>query len=154
MKKDGLFNQLERVNYLFPQIMRRIFIDVEKKASHHDVPFAQQRLLWVLSVYGNMGMKELAGRVSVTMPTMTEVVNHMVGQGYAQRYSHPKDRRRVMISITALGKKIMNECIKQREERFQIILKKLKLQDRKKLILSLETMNTILSHLGSSKETK
>lgn len=154
MRKDGLFNQLERVNYLFPQIMRRIFIDVEKKAPHHDVPFAQQRLLWVLSVYGNMGMKELAGRVSVTMPTMTEVVDHMVKQGYAERYSNTKDRRRVMISITPVGKKIMVECIKHREERFQIILKKLKPLDRKKLIQSLETMNSILSHLGSHKEMK
>jgi DNA-binding MarR family transcriptional regulator len=154
MRKDGLFNQLERVNYLFPQIMRRIFIDVEKKASLHDVPFAQQRLLWVLSVYGNMGMKELAGRVSVTMPTMTEVVDHMVKQRYAERYSNTKDRRRVMIRITPVGKKIIAECIKHREERFQIILKKLKLLDREKLIRSLETMNSILSHLDSHKEMK
>lgn len=151
-KKNDLYINLERMNYLFPRILRRIFLEGEKKAPHHDVSIARQRLLWVLSSYGDMGMKDLAHWVSVTMPTMTEVVDAMVQEGYAERFSDAKDRRRVLIRITSRGKGVVWDCTRHREKRFQEIFKKLKPLDRKNLVHALEAMDSILSSLESQKE--
>ena len=54
---------------------------------------------------GTMG--ELSSYAKVKMPTMTDTVNRLVKSGYVKRSHSEKDRRNVVITITAKGKDLI-----------------------------------------------
>lgn len=149
MTNNDIYAQLERLNYVLPQIMKRILLSAGEKTPYADINFSHHRLLWMLAFYGEMGMKDLADKISVTMPTITESVDQMVELGYVERYSDSKDRRRVMVRMTNSGKKIISDCENCREAIFKEIFEKLSQEDRSRLIQSLEAIYTIFSKLES-----
>lgn len=51
-------------------------------------------------------MSEVAGKLHITMGTLTVAVNNLVKKGYAERYKSEKDRRIVKIGLTRQGKEI------------------------------------------------
>jgi DNA-binding MarR family transcriptional regulator len=55
-----------------------------------------------------MTMGELAKAASVKMPTMTDLINPLVKAGYAAREHAELDRRKVIMTITKKGKKLID----------------------------------------------
>ena len=65
--------------------------------------------LHTISLIGKMGsprMSELAARGHVTLGTMTVMINKLVKKGYVKRMRDEGDRRVVVVSLTASGRKI------------------------------------------------
>ena len=55
-------------------------------------------------VHKSMG--EVAGKLHITVGTLTVAVNNLVRKGYARRYKSEKDRRIVKVGLTKQGKKV------------------------------------------------
>lgn len=51
-------------------------------------------------------MGEVAGRLHITVGTLTVAINNLVKKGYARRYKSEKDRRIVRVGLTKQGKKV------------------------------------------------
>ncbi len=65
--------------------------------------------LHTITLVGKMGsprMSELAHRGHVTFGTMTVMVNKLVKKGYVKRMRDEGDRRVVLVSLTASGRKV------------------------------------------------
>jgi DNA-binding MarR family transcriptional regulator len=52
---------------------------------------------------GELSPTQLADRLDLTTGSVTALVNRLVEAGYAERYPHPDDRRRLVISLTRPG---------------------------------------------------
>ena len=48
-----------------------------------------------------------AGAKGLDKPGVTRAVDRLVALGYAQRKEHPSDRRSVLVSLTAAGRKLI-----------------------------------------------
>lgn len=70
--------------------------------------FAQITALYVLYDSEGMTMGELALLARVAMPTMTDIMSKLVVMGYAARKHSATDRRKVIMTITDKGKKLVD----------------------------------------------
>ncbi|MGW0891576.1 MarR family winged helix-turn-helix transcriptional regulator [Saccharopolyspora sp. NPDC002578] len=60
--------------------------------------------IMALSEHGPMGVAELAGRLGVSSPATTVLVNRLERVGYVERVRDTRDRRRVRITDTPSGR--------------------------------------------------
>jgi DNA-binding MarR family transcriptional regulator len=61
--------------------------------------------LWVLWVWGELEVHAFADEVGISRPTATGVLRTIEGRGWAARRPDPEDRRGVLVSLTAAGRR-------------------------------------------------
>ena len=69
----------------------------------------QWRILRVLSEQGPQDATHLGERTSLLLPSLTRIIQSMVGNGLVTRTQDETDRRRQMLAITAAGQQIIND---------------------------------------------
>lgn len=69
----------------------------------------QWRVLRVLSEYGSLDTKTLAGRASLLFPSLTRIAATLRNKGLITQTRDEADRRRQMIAITEAGQKIIDD---------------------------------------------
>ncbi len=74
-------------------------------------------------------MNELAEAEQVKPPTMSRVVEALVGEGLVRREANKNDRRSVIISATDKGTKIIYEGRNRREKRLIKLLSQLEAEE-------------------------
>jgi MarR family transcriptional regulator, organic hydroperoxide resistance regulator len=70
--------------------------------------FAQIFALYFLYDSEELTMGEMAALARVQMPTMTDIMTKLVNCGYAARKHSKTDRRKVIMTITAKGRKLVD----------------------------------------------
>lgn len=68
-----------------------------------ELTMAQVRVLFRLRNNGPMTSGGLASQLGVTLPTVTSVVDRLVGHGLVERRDDPDDRRRVIVALSPAG---------------------------------------------------
>jgi DNA-binding MarR family transcriptional regulator len=68
-----------------------------------DLTMAQAKLLYVLTVAGELSISEIGHRLGVTISTASGAVDHLVAMGYLSRSDDPSNRRQARVSVTAEG---------------------------------------------------
>jgi DNA-binding MarR family transcriptional regulator len=68
-----------------------------------DITMAQAKLLYVVTVAGELTMSEVAQRLGVTVSTASGAVDHLVALGLVARADDPLNRRQVHVSVTPSG---------------------------------------------------
>jgi long-chain acyl-CoA synthetase len=68
-----------------------------------DLSLPQYRMLAFLDDMGSTAASALAGRLGVSRPSVTALIDGLVARGMAERTADPRDRRRVAHVITATG---------------------------------------------------
>ena len=61
--------------------------------------------LWVLWVWGEMETREFASAVGISRPTATGVLTTLAGRGYATRRKDSRDGRMVLVTLTPVGRR-------------------------------------------------
>ncbi|MBM7026899.1 MarR family winged helix-turn-helix transcriptional regulator [Clavibacter zhangzhiyongii] len=80
----------------------------------HELSDSQFVVLALLLRDGPSSPGALAEAERVTAPSMNRTVNCLVGAGYAERSPAPVDGRRVTVTITASGRRVVQETRRQR----------------------------------------
>lgn len=66
-------------------------------------------LLWLLGMTGPSTQQALAGALSVSPRNVTGLVDGLTGSGHVVREPHPSDRRASLVSLTAAGRRTVQE---------------------------------------------
>ncbi|MFZ5647735.1 MAG: MarR family winged helix-turn-helix transcriptional regulator [Bacillota bacterium] len=74
-----------------------------------DLTVSEAHAIEVLGQYGQMNMKNLAGKLGVTSGTTTVTVDRLEKKEYAKRESTDQDRRVHLINLTPKGGKAYEE---------------------------------------------
>lgn len=79
-----------------------------------DITIAQYRTLVVLASRGPQKLADLAEQLGVTPPTAGRMSDRLVRRGLVTRHRASDDRRVVRISLTAAGRRIVDDATRQR----------------------------------------
>ena len=74
----------------------------------------QALVLHTLRERGALRVTDLAGIEGVRQPTCTVLVNTMEAEGWVARTVDPSDRRAVLVELTDLGRKVLDELTRAR----------------------------------------
>lgn len=94
---------LERALAAIEAFQLRMMAVHETEFTTTDLTMAQAKLLYVVTVGGELTMSEIAARLKVSLSTASGAVDHLVGLGMLSRADDPANRRQVRVSATALG---------------------------------------------------
>ncbi len=86
----------------------------------HDLTWTAWVVLWVIWIWGEIESRHVAAEAGISKGTLTGVQNTLIGKGLVERAVHPEDGRRVLLSLTPAGQRLMGELFPQfnAEERF------------------------------------
>jgi long-chain acyl-CoA synthetase len=94
---------------------------VETTLSELDVTLPQYRVLMLLEGKPE-GASVVADELAVTRPTVTAIIDGLVGRGLVDRASDPSDRRRVRLLMTAEGRDVLAKADAVVEDRLTTML--------------------------------
>lgn len=138
-KLDLYFTTLRNFSRLFMQNV----VD-DGKSIKSDLRLSQIRAIAAFKDKNCLSMKELANNIGVNLPTMTMMINSLIKDGMAERDRDASDRRKVIVCLTAQGKKIKARFMAQRRKTAQSIFSSLNRDDKEKLIKCLGSACRIL----------
>ena len=75
----------------------------------YDLSWVAFTVLWVLWIWGSQETGHVAEEAGVTKGTLTGVIKTLQSQKLIKRTPHRDDRRRVSISLTAKGTKVISQ---------------------------------------------
>lgn len=133
-------NHYESVNHILVSLFYDI-MTVEEKAlisdEFKDISSNDMHIIEAIGIESPQNMSSIAGKMKVTVGTLTIAINNLVKKGYVVRTRGEKDRRVVFISLSEKGKKAydhhqqfhheMTEAILNRlsEEEIEVLMKAL-----------------------------
>ena len=142
---------LEYLNFL--KSFRRIYTQ-RIMSGDLGVPNLKQSQVKAISAFRDQdsySMKELAYNASVKLPNMTKMVDWMERSGLVKRRRDKDDRRKVMVGLTAKGRKVQNRFLEKKQSFVKEIFLRLQNEDREELLLSLASVCRILHKTLSDK---
>lgn len=92
----------------------------------------QLTLLMTVRNCGGAGIKELAGILEVSMPSISVMVERLVEVGILTREANPTDRRAVLVRISSATEKIIDPMEQQALKSIVDLLDKLGVRDARK----------------------
>lgn len=75
----------------------------------HDINEQQWRVIRVLAEHDNLDATELAAKANILAPSLTRMIRAMDQRGLIRRGKDKGDGRRVILSITAAGQRLIDE---------------------------------------------
>lgn len=93
-----------RLRLVVGRLNRRIRID-----GHESIPPLQLSAIATVELHGPLRLSELARREAVTAPTMSRVLTALDEQGLVERAADPQDARGVLITLSAEGRRRLEE---------------------------------------------
>lgn len=83
------------------------------------LPEGSLSVLSILFTFGPLTPGELAEKEHVRPPSMTRTLQYLTQEGYLERAPHPRDRRQVVISLSASGQEYIRETRRRRDQWLQ-----------------------------------
>lgn len=140
MKKDITF---ELVDMLF-NISRRMKEEMSFTNNLTHLSILQIQTLIFLNQHENSSMSDIADYFHIELPSATSLMNKLCEHKLVKRYEDEKDRRLVRISLTAEGKKLVEQATCARRKKLEKMLSYLSYREKTELLKILETLNTRL----------
>lgn len=79
--------------------------DLDRVERDSGLTTARTHLLWVLGLSGPSTQQALAAALDVTPRNVTGLVDGLVASGHVTREPHPSDRRAILVTPTAQGRR-------------------------------------------------
>ncbi len=89
-----------------PLVMRTIRAELRRHRSA-DLSLAQFRTLAYLNSHAEVSLSEVAEHIGLSLPTVSKLVDGLLGRGLLTRGEDPADRRRVLLCLTDEGRAIL-----------------------------------------------
>lgn len=91
-----------------------------------------------------VGVRELAQRFGLTASAITQLVNHLVDNGYIRRVEDKTDRRKIILSLTPKGKK---QVVVLRKKKVEMIRKIFENLDQKEVEQLSKILEKVIPHI-------
>ncbi len=106
----------------------------------------QWRVIRVLASHNNIEAFELSQQSMILPPSLTRILKNLEEEGLVKRHSDKQDQRKVLISLSAKGKRKYQQVVPESEKIYRSIEKKVGKKALDDLLKQLVAMN---SSLGS-----
>lgn len=149
LKKDDWDNLLQRIMSSYNDISRSIN---PKGLLKINLTTAQIKLLTCFSDRDEHTMTALSKSLTVSMPTMTAMVDRLEAANMVKRERDTDDRRVVRVRLTPLGKKELEKLVHIRRDEMEKILMHLSEHEMKNFLVSIETVAQLLTKARNKRD--
>ena len=111
MKESTLARQARELQDALAEFIRVYQFRDRDRICCHDVSVTQCYALDALMRRGLVTLNELAGELCLDKSTASRVVATLERKGYVARTTHPRDRRAVLLTATAAGKRLVERIL-------------------------------------------
>jgi len=133
----------EVINELLVEVFNHILsIEASKlKESGIKISMNEMHVLEAVKKTSIPSMTNIAGRLRVTVGTLTTSVNRLVEKGYATRKRDKKDKRKVIISLTDKALSALKVHDKFHDEMLDAVFTDMNIEEDEVLLQSLENLS-------------
>ena len=115
-KNDTTLTQFSReVAEIMPFLLREFVKREKNELATGRISFPQMVALDLLSQRARARMSEVAHALSVQLSTATPLIDRLIRQGLVTRERDDKDRRLVWVAVTAKGRKVVQNIIREKQ---------------------------------------
>lgn len=107
------------------------------------ISLATASTLLMLKINGPCRLSDLASRVGITQPAMTQLVSRLERDGYAQRGTCATDARVVLVHLTPGGAAVLRRRRDARADRLVALARRLSVDDRAALAAALPALDRL-----------
>lgn len=115
------------------------------RLASNDIPPLQLSTLVSIEQHGPLRLGDLAAREAVTAPTMTRVLGALDDRGLIVRAPDPRDARSVRVSISAVGRDVLQEVRSRRTALFDARLARLTPEQREALVAAIPALEALVT---------
>ena len=115
-----------------------------------ELTMAQMRVLFRLRNHGAITSGKLAAGLHVTLPTITSVIDRMIGHGLVERSDDPNDRRRVILALSKDGEALVERIQQGRRHRLTLLVDALGEEDLLSLVSGLTALTNAIENIDLS----
>ena len=138
---DVLVKLFRNINTIEEQAIR--------SGSFKDMTTNDMHVIEAIGTEQSKNMSTVAKMLGVTTGTLTISVNSLVKKGYVERVRSEEDRRVVLVSLTAQGRKVYVQHQKFHEDMISAITTQLSEEEKKVLQKSLSKLNIFFKEQNS-----
>lgn len=109
--------------------------------------FTQVKALHLLRDCGDVNVKDVAGRLNISLPAMSRSLDGLVQRGYVDRHESDKDRRAKLVRLLPAGRAVLDEIERARVSALEEFTAQLSDQERAALH---ETLLPIVERIHTS----
>ena len=125
-----------------PMVMRAIRTEMRSHRGS-DLSVPKFRVLIFLNRHAGASLSDIAEHLGLTLPSMSKMIDGLVARNMVTRQMDTKDRRRVTLVLTALGRRAMQSAYNATESRLAERLVVLPASERGIIIKSMQVLESI-----------
>ncbi len=114
-------------------------LSFDKEAFH--LSMLQLQCLICVKHAKKVQMRDIARKFNIELPSATSMIDNLVKENLVLRSNDPEDRRAVLISLSAKGKKLLVDALRERERKMEKMLSFLSEKDKKDLLRITKKIN-------------
>jgi DNA-binding MarR family transcriptional regulator len=118
----------------------------------HGVSIVGFQVLALLEMHGGMPMTRLADELGVALPNATGIVGRLVERGIVARADDATDRRRVVVTLTDEGRRLIGEMESGRRERMSRLFSVMTDEQQRRLLQSVKDLHAAALRLEATAE--
>jgi DNA-binding MarR family transcriptional regulator len=122
-----------RLGELLLSFRRKIMEACRKEGLPNHLSMPQIEIISFIGPDGSATMKEIAGHLKITPPSVTTIIAEMEKKKIIERNVDPSDRRRVSIVFSKSAKTMYSSISKKKKEVLDAMLSRLSVNDKKEL---------------------
>ncbi|MEM8795881.1 MAG: helix-turn-helix domain-containing GNAT family N-acetyltransferase [Pseudomonadota bacterium] len=108
----------------------------------------QARLIYELEHDDNLSASDLSGRLELDRGYLSRLITALEKAGAIEKQADPKNAKRQVLGLTALGKKGYRDLVRATEARIGTLVSPLSQSDQKTLCKAMTTFESLLAHDG------
>jgi DNA-binding MarR family transcriptional regulator len=112
-----------RLLQLFDQMRDRRLGTMVSRLNELNLSLTHVRALRLLRTIDAMAMKDLAGQLSLTPPSVTALTRRLVQTGLIHREAHAGDSRVALLSLTSAGQELLHEISRDQLGQMELLLR-------------------------------
>lgn len=144
-----LIDDVDVLKHTLIRVMRSLVFRDDAASPLGDLPLLQVRCLYVLARNEGRKMQELADRMEIKLPAMSQIVDRLVKRGYVLRQDDPKDRRVVLLHLTEPARALLAQTKAARRARMAAAAEKLSASELRRVIEGLRLLADASEQVGT-----
>ena len=118
----------------------------------HGLSIVGFQVLALLEMHGGMPMTRLADELGVALPNATGIVSRLVERGIVARADDATDRRRVLVTLTDEGRRMIGEMEASRRERMSRLFAVMTDEQQRRLLQAVKDLRAAAMRLEAQPE--
>ena len=144
----------DHVSALFPRLCRAMVRHESNHLTNGTITLPQLWALELIRDQKSMAMHDLASALELKSPSATMLVDQLDELGLVRRTRGAEDRRVVQVALTAKGRKVLDDILRQKKKGIMEIFKPLSVSERRSYLAILNKLANALSQPSLDFTTK